>query len=128
MPVLAIHTTNDPLVDVEQEQAYASAVLRAGDAGLLRQAFVHRAGHCAFTPAEQIAALQTLLDRVQQHSWFGVRTDPAALNARAEALGPELNIRAPGTPAGPSYKFFLPAPFLRPFDLAPGHPVLGEAA
>jgi predicted esterase len=128
VPVLAIHTTNDPLVDVEQEQAYASAVLRAGDAGLLRQAFVHRAGHCTFTPAEQIAALQTLLDRVQRHSWFGVRTDPAALNARAEALGPELNILAPGAPAGPSYKFFLPAPFLRPFDLAPGHPVLGEAA
>jgi pimeloyl-ACP methyl ester carboxylesterase len=129
VPVLSIHTTNDPLVDVEQERAYASAVRRAGDAGLLRQAFVNRAGHCTFTPAEQIAALQTLLDRVQHRSWLGVRTDPAALNARATALGPQLNIIAAGVPAGPSYKFFLPAPFLRPFDLAPGHPlVLGEAA
>jgi len=120
VPVLSIHTTNDPLVDVEQEQAYASAVDRAGDSNLLRQAFVDRAGHCTFTPAEQIAALQTLLDRVQRHSWLAVRTDPATLNARATALGPQLNVLAANLPAGPSYERFQPAPFLRPFDLAPG--------
>ena len=121
VPVLSIHTTNDPLVDVEQEQAYDSAVDRAGDSDLLRQAFVDRAGHCAFTPAEQIAALQTLLDRVRGHSWDGVRTDPATLDARATALGPQLNVLAANLPAGPSYERFQPAQFLRPFDLAPGH-------
>jgi pimeloyl-ACP methyl ester carboxylesterase len=123
VPVLSIHTDNDPLVGVEQEQAYASAVDRAGGDDLLRQAFVHRAGHCTFTPAETLAAVQTLLDRIHGHSWRGVRTDPAALNARAEALGPQLNIIAQGVPAGPSYRRFQPAPFLRPFDLAPrqGH-------
>jgi predicted esterase len=119
VPVLSIHTNNDPLVDVEQEQSYASAVHRAGDGNLLRQAFVHRAGHCTFSPAEQISALQTLLDRVHASSWDQVRTDPAALNARAEALGPQLNVISSG-PAGPSYERFSPAPFLRPFDLAPG--------
>jgi predicted esterase len=121
VPVLAIHTDNDPLVDVEQEQAYASAVDRAGDSDLLRQAFVHRAGHCTFTPAETLAALQTLLDRVHGHSWSGVPTDPAALNERARALGPDLNVLPAATPipAGPSYQDFQPAPFLRPFDLAP---------
>lgn len=122
VPVLSIHTTNDPLVDVEQEQAYASAVDRAGDSDLLRQAFVNRAGHCTFTPAEQLSALQTLLDRVNgHHSWRGVPTDSAALNARAEALGPQLNVLAANLPAGPSYQRFQPAPFLRPFDLAPSH-------
>jgi hypothetical protein len=121
VPVLAIHTDNDPLVNVEQEQAYASAVDRAGDSDLLRQAFVHRAGHCSFSPAETLAALQTLLDRVHSHSWRGVRTDPAALNARAEAFGPQFNVIAAGVPAGPSYQRFDPAPFLRPFDLAPHH-------
>jgi predicted esterase len=129
VPVLAIHTTNDPLVDVEQEQAYASAVHRAGDSDLLRQAFVHRAGHCTFTPAEQIAALQTLLERVNGHSWHRVRTDPAALDARASALGPQLNVLGVNLPAGPSYERFRPAPFLRPFDLAPQHGhAQGEAA
>ncbi|HZD38671.1 MAG TPA: hypothetical protein VE664_08535 [Actinomycetes bacterium] len=127
VPVLAIHTDNDPLVDVEQEQAYASAVGRAGDSDLLRQAYVHRAGHCTFTPAETLAALQTLLDGVHAHSWRAVRTDPNALDARAEALGPALNMLAPGLPAGPSYQRFHPAPFLRPFDLAPRHR-LGQAA
>jgi pimeloyl-ACP methyl ester carboxylesterase len=129
VPVLSIHTTNDPLVDVEQEQAYASAVGRAGDSDLLRQAFVNRAGHCAFTPAETLAAVQTLLDRVHSHSWLGVRTDPAALNARAAALGSQFNIIAAGVPAGPSYERFQPATFLRPFDLAPSHRQgQGEAA
>jgi hypothetical protein len=119
VPMLSIHTTNDPLVDVEQEQTYADAVHRAGDSDLLRQAFVNRAGHCTFSPAEQISALQTLLDRVQRPSWNGVRTDAAALDARAAALGPALNIIAANTPGGPSYETFRPAPFLRPFDLAP---------
>jgi hypothetical protein len=121
VPVLAIHTDNDPLVNVEQEQAYASAVGRAGDSDLLRQAYVHRGGHCTFTPAETLAALQTLLDRVHAQSWREVRTDPAALDARAKALGLSLNILAPGVSAGPSYEGFRPAPFLRPFDLAPRH-------
>jgi hypothetical protein len=69
-----------------------------------------------------LVALQTLLDRVDSHhSWRGVRTDPAALNARAKALGPQLNMLAANLPAGPSYGRFQPAPFLRPFDLAPLH-------
>jgi len=129
VPVLSIHTTNDPLVGVEQEQAYASAVGRAGDSDLLRQAFVNRAGHCTFTPAETLAAVQTLLDRVHRHSWLGVRTDPAALNARAAALGSQFNVIAAGVPAGPSYENFQPGTFLRPFDLAPRHREgKGEAA
>jgi predicted esterase len=123
VPVLSIHTDNDPLVDVEQEQSYASAVRTAGDSDLLRQAFVHRAGHCTFSPAEQISALQALLDRVHAGSWEGVPTDPAALDAGAQALGPQLNVISSG-PAGPSYEEFSPARFLRPFDLA-GH---GQAA
>jgi dienelactone hydrolase len=130
VPVLTIHTTDDPLVLVEQEQAYASAVARAGDSALLRQAFVHRGGHCTFTPAEQIAALQTLLDRVHGGSWRRVRTDPVALNARALTLGPQLNVSAPaGTlvPTAPAYTSFEPAEFLRPFDLAPSR-AHGKAA
>ncbi len=58
-----------------------------------------------------------------------MRTDPAALNARAAALGSQFNIIAAGVPAGPSYERFQPATFLRPFDLAPSHRQgQGEAA
>src|SRR5580704_5790189 len=45
-PVLTMHTTGDGLVVNQDEQAYRSAVDRAGDGHLLRQIFVARAGHC----------------------------------------------------------------------------------
>jgi len=61
MPVLTLHTTGDGLVVPENEQAYARVVRSAGNSRLLRQIFVARAGHCAFTPAETIAAVQVLL-------------------------------------------------------------------
>src|SRR5690348_15274540 len=54
VPVLTMHTTGDGLVVPENEQAYASAVKRAHKSALLRQVYVHRAGHCAFTPAETV--------------------------------------------------------------------------
>ena len=108
-PVLTIHTTGDGLVLNSDEQAYRSVAQDAKDSQLLRQAFVHRAGHCTFTPAETIAALQALVTRLNTGKWTSL-TDPATLNAAAGALGP-LNF------APPSYLEFEPAPFLRPFDL-----------
>src|SRR5215472_13467963 len=65
IPVLTMHTTGDGLVVPENEQAYASVVRRAGRSYLLRQVFVSRAGHCAFTPAETITAVQLLLNRMR---------------------------------------------------------------
>jgi hypothetical protein len=109
-PVLTIHTTGDGLVLNSDEQAYRSVVQDAKDSQLLREAFVHRAGHCTFTPAETIAALQALVTRLNTGKWTSL-TDPGALNSAATALGPTLN----GAP--PSYLAFEPAPFLRPYDL-----------
>ncbi len=61
VPVLTMHTSGDGLVVVQNEQAYASVVNAADNGDLLRETFVHRAGHCTFTPAETITAFQTLL-------------------------------------------------------------------
>jgi pimeloyl-ACP methyl ester carboxylesterase len=107
LPVLTMHTTGDGLVEVTDEQAYASVVRSAGDSAMLRQVFVHRAGHCTFTPAETISAFQTLIHRLDTGHWIG--TDPASMNTRAAALGP-LNI------VPPSFIHFKPGRFLRPFD------------
>ena len=109
-PVLTIHTTGDGLVLNSDEQAYRSVVEAAENGRLLRQAFVHRAGHCTFTPAETIAALHALVSRLDTGRWRDV-TSPASLDAAAAALGPALNL------APPSYIRFEPAVFLRPFDL-----------
>jgi hypothetical protein len=118
--VLTLHTTGDGWVVNQNEQAYRSAVQNAKDAQLLRQAFVHRAGHCSFTPAETIAAFRTLIDRIDHGAWIG-STDPGTLNDRAAALGPDLNVLRIGTntvPMAPAFASFEPSPFPRPFDPA----------
>jgi dienelactone hydrolase len=122
VPVLTMHTTGDPLVVVQQERAYAQAVRAAGNAGLLRQAFVHRAGHCSFTPAERIGALQALLQRVDTGSWDDA-TAPERLDPAAAALGPSLNVLLVSAtvqlPTPPAFLAYAPAPYLRPFNLPP---------
>jgi pimeloyl-ACP methyl ester carboxylesterase len=120
VPVLTMHTTGDGLVVPENEQAYRSAVDQAGRASLLRQVFVHRAGHCAFTPAETVTAVQTLENRLATGRWHV--PSPAAMNAQAAALGPQLNIfSASGgvTATPPAFLSYSPARYPRPFNLFP---------
>ncbi|HEY0754732.1 MAG TPA: hypothetical protein VGD98_12280 [Ktedonobacteraceae bacterium] len=64
IPVLTMHTIDDPLVFNQVEQAYDSVVDSQGNASLLRQVFVDRAGHCAFTSAENLTAIHTLISRL----------------------------------------------------------------
>jgi pimeloyl-ACP methyl ester carboxylesterase len=122
MPVLTMHTTGDGLVVPENEQAYASVVRQAGDSELLRQIFVSRAGHCAFTPAETITAAQVLLNRLATARWNGQALQPSGLNANAAALGPGYNVFANSqgslvaTP--PAFVSYRPYPYPRPFDLS----------
>jgi hypothetical protein len=86
IPVLTMHTTGDGLVINENETAYRTIVDLAGNGNFLRQTFVSRAGHCSFTPAETIAAVGTLLTRVETGHWPTV--EPNVLNGEATALGP----------------------------------------
>jgi pimeloyl-ACP methyl ester carboxylesterase len=118
-PVLTMHTVGDGLVVNQNEQAYASVVRRAGDSALLRQIFVHRAGHCAFTPAETVTAAQVLLRRLSTGHWNDSALQPSHLNGAATALGPSLNVFQSGdqlvaTP--PAFVTFHPTRYLRPFD------------
>ena len=87
--MLTLHTTGDGLVPVEDEKAYSRVVHEANDSAMLREIFIHRAGHCEFTPAETITALQTLDLRVTTGKWTGLT--PAQLNNGAAALGPTYN-------------------------------------
>jgi pimeloyl-ACP methyl ester carboxylesterase len=108
MPVLTMHTTGDGLVEVTDENAYASVVRSTGDNSLLRQVFVHRAGHCTFTPAETVTAFKTLVHRIDTGHWGSI--DPSAMNLQATGLGSAFNV------APASFITFHPAQFLRPFD------------
>lgn len=119
-PMLTLHTAGDQQVVVEQETAYARTVRHAGNGGLLRQAFTERAFHCAFTPAEMLSALGALTDRVRTGAWKHV-ADPNTLQARAIALGPDVNVHVEDDPTqpiptDPKFTELKPGPFLRPFD------------
>jgi len=114
-PVLTMHTTGDGLVLPQDEQAYASVVRSQENSGLLRETFVHRAGHCAFTPAETVTAFRTLIHRLDSGRWGGT-TQPSGMNAAASALGPGFNTLDGVHTTGPSFITFHPSVFLRPFD------------
>jgi pimeloyl-ACP methyl ester carboxylesterase len=117
IPVLTLHTTGDGLVPVENERAYKRVVSEANDSNLLRETFVHRAGHCEFTPAETITALQTLGLRLAAGRWKDLTV--ADLNGEAAALGPEFNVISVNgslVPTPPAYLKFEPRQFLRIFD------------
>jgi alpha-beta hydrolase superfamily lysophospholipase len=86
IPVLTLHTVADNLVPVQHEAGYAERVRRAGAKHYLRQAFVDRVGHCAFTTAEMVAAVEALDSRVETGRW-GRITTPAALQVAAESSG-----------------------------------------
>ena len=127
IPVLTMHTKGDGLVLVQNESAYKTVVTEAGNSAFLRETFVDRAGHCSFTPAETITAVESLLTRLDSGTWGPL--DATTMNVAAFALGPGSNIvilppapgSLPGTPpmivpTPPAYFDFAPGPFLRPFD------------
>jgi pimeloyl-ACP methyl ester carboxylesterase len=114
VPMLSMHTTGDGVVIPPNESAYAKAVGATGSQNLLRQVFVHRAGHCTFSSAEVIAGLQVLLKRLDSGRWDASMLLPAALNASALAKGPKANSGF-GFSGAPSFVSFEPGPYPRPF-------------
>ncbi|TDC44111.1 hypothetical protein [Micromonospora sp. KC213] len=105
-PMISIHTTGDPLVPVQAEKAYAEAVSDAGRSRLLRQGYVHRAGHCTFTTGEMLAAVDALDHRISAGQWPD--TSPGTLNRLAADLDPT---------ATHAYAPYRPGPYPRPFHL-----------
>jgi pimeloyl-ACP methyl ester carboxylesterase len=117
IPVLTLHTTGDGLVTPENEQAYMAVAKKAGDNSFVHDLFVHRAGHCTFTPAETVAAFETLTTRMKTGKWKGV--DPTTLDNEAVALGPSMNVlylNGQLVHVSPAFEMYHPSPFLRPFD------------
>ena len=120
-PVLALHTIGDGMTTPTMESAYRYYVHTAGKDAFLRTVFTRRAGHCSFTAAEQIAALQTLEERIGSGKW---NVMPEALNRRSAALGLDGKIDRSPAGAGPNatpsekpaalFVSFQPVTFLRP--------------
>lgn len=69
-PVLTVHTTGDTLAPVSHESAYAATVEERGGVELLMQQFtggfsttsgITANGHCTFTPAQDIAGIDAMM-------------------------------------------------------------------
>ncbi len=115
VPVLTMHTTGDGLVVVQNEAAYADVVRAAGKQDLLRQLFVHRAGHCAFSSAETIVLIQQMIKRLDTGQWDDAALQPAPLNAGAQALGDTYNEVGGFFISPPAFTTFAPGPYPRSF-------------
>jgi len=115
VPVLSVHTVGDGLVIPANEAAYAAVVSGADKGGMLRQVFVNRAGHCAFTPAETIAAFQALLKRIDTGGWDDASLQPDPLNSAAADLRPGASTIF-GFQFDPSFITYAPAQYPRPFS------------
>lgn len=115
VPVLTVHSDGDGLVTPDNERAYADVVGWAGQADLLRQVYLHRGGHCTFSIAETLTALDALTERIETGDWPPL--DVASLNAAALALGPELNVLSEGEPVSPGFADYSPPEFPRRHDV-----------
>lgn len=91
-PVLTLHTEGDCLATPNNEGAYRDTVDRQGAGQLLMQQFVPGGGHCTFTPAQELAAVNAMM------SWLdsGTRPDPSLFFPAA--LGFDAGFIPPGWP------------------------------
>jgi dienelactone hydrolase len=115
VPMLTMHTTADGLVVPQDETAYADVVTAAGKQDLLRQVFVQRAGHCAFTSAELVTLIKAMLARLDTGHWDDAALTPAALNASALGLGSGLNALGGLFATAPAFAQFDAGAYPRPF-------------
>ena len=70
VPLVTLHTTGDPIVPFSQESRYAEKVADAGHSDRLEQQAVSRYGHCAFEPAELLAAFAAMVAAAQPAARF----------------------------------------------------------
>jgi hypothetical protein len=89
VPELDVHTVSDQLAPVPFEATYAQRVALAGSAPLLRQVYANAIGHCNFTDADMVAAIDAMSDVVARHHWTSGVT-VTSLNDAANALDPTL--------------------------------------
>jgi alpha/beta hydrolase fold len=117
VPVVTLHNTGDGGSPPDQVGWYADRVRMLGDPAKLRHLWVDRGMHLAFSTADEVVALRTLLKRVATGQW--PRTDPHRLNARTGAFDRRyqrvLDITTGADPVSPpAFVRYRPPEFLRP--------------
>jgi dienelactone hydrolase len=91
IPVLRLHMVDDYQIPPSLVEGYEAEVKRHGKEDLVRTAYVNSTGHCNFSTAEQLEAIDTMMKRLDTGKWPG--TTPAELNKRAAALDTDTTAR-----------------------------------
>jgi len=112
IPVLTVSLTGDYAPTVTQTAAYRDVVADAGNADLLRQAFVRGPGHCAFSTAEITTAIRVAEERVRTGAWPD--TDASALNERMT----DTTRASTGRATSARFIDHSPVPHVRPYPRA----------
>jgi hypothetical protein len=87
VPVVSIHSINDPVVEVEVESAYRDLVKAAGSGERVVQAFTDERAHVGQNAPELTAALDALMQWIET----GVKPTPQSIAAACEQLRESLN-------------------------------------
>ena len=87
VPVVTIHSINDPDVLVEEESAYRDVVRAAGSGNRLVQAFTDEHEHSALNALEVGAALDELMRWIET----GAKPTPQSIAAACEQLRASLD-------------------------------------
>ena len=88
VPLLRIHNNGDILVYPSLVKGYETLTGEKGYAELFRSIFVNRSGHCTFTPAEILVAIDVMMQRLDGGVWPDI--DPQTLNELALSLEPTI--------------------------------------
>lgn len=91
VPLLRIHTSGDGLVYPNLTQGYEELVRTKGHSQMFRSAYVDSWGHCTFSTAEWLTAIDTLMKRLDTGEW--PKTDPTSMNSRARSVDPDGKAR-----------------------------------
>jgi pimeloyl-ACP methyl ester carboxylesterase len=89
-PIVTLHSVGDGGAVPDQERWYADQLRRQGRGDLSRRLFVERGQHCSVSAADEVVALQSLLERIEGGRWPS--TGPRRLNAAVAAFPPEYQV------------------------------------
>jgi hypothetical protein len=87
VPVVSIHSINDPNVVVEEQSGYRDVVKAAGNSDRLVQAFTDEHAHAGQSAPELAAALETLMQWIET----GAKPTPPSIGAACQQLRVSLD-------------------------------------
>jgi len=84
IPLLRMHEVGDQQVPLSLVEGYRDLIQANGKGDLYRLVIVNSPAHCTYSAAESMAAVETMMKRLDTGRWES--TDPDQMNARAKAL------------------------------------------